>query len=98
MHVCEEPEGFKRQAIELHELSGQQVTGGVLKSLKLTGIDTTHYSGQSMRVGGLSASFSAKIIKEVMLLQDTGGRPRPEGHLRPCDPKVWYESFGAFKL
>jgi hypothetical protein len=51
-----------------------------------------------MRVGGLSASFSAKIIKEVMLLQDTGGRPMPEGYLRPCDPKVWYESFGAFKL
>ena len=86
----------KGQAIEWHELSRQQVTGGVLKSLKLTGVDTTHYSGQSMHVGGLSASFMRQDHQGGDAAAGHGGWA--EGYMRPCDPKVWYESFGAFKL
>ena len=89
----------KGEDSERREMSRQQITGSVIKALQLIGLDTTHYSGQSMRVGGLSASFSAKIIKEVMLLQSGHGHlGAAEGYMRPCDPSIWYESFGAFKL
>ena len=81
------------------EMSRQQITGSVIKALKLIGLDTTHHSGQSMRMGGLTASFSAKIIKEVMLLLSGHGHlGAAEGYMRQHDPSVWYESFGAFKL
>ncbi len=51
-----------------HDLR-QQVTNGVVKSLQLTGVDTTHFSGMSMHIGGLSASFSANIPEAGMHLQ-----------------------------
>ena len=80
-------------------VSRQQVTNGVVKSLQLIGVDTTHFSGMSMRIGGLSASFSAQIPTAVMHLQSGHeNKSAMEGYMRPEDPSVWYGSFAAFKL
>jgi hypothetical protein len=52
-----------------------------------------------MRIGGLSASFSAQIPTAVMHLQSGHeNKSAMEGYMRPEDPSVWYGSFAAFKL
>eukprot|EP00291_Cryptomonas_curvata_P030994 CAMPEP_0172213142 /NCGR_PEP_ID=MMETSP1050-20130122/37422_1 /TAXON_ID=233186 /ORGANISM="Cryptomonas curvata, Strain CCAP979/52" /LENGTH=98 /DNA_ID=CAMNT_0012893929 /DNA_START=838 /DNA_END=1135 /DNA_ORIENTATION=+ len=90
----EQDEKAPRQGV-----SRQQVTNGVVKSLQLIGVDTTHFSGMSMRIGGLSAPFSARIPREVMHLQSGHeDKSAMEGYMRPEDPSVWYDSFAAFKL
>ena len=92
-------EAGKTQRAPRQGVSRQQVTNGVVKSLQLIGVDTTHFSGMSMRIGGLSASFSARIPREVMHLQSGHEDPSAmEGYMRPEDPSVWYDSFAAFKL
>jgi hypothetical protein len=89
----------KTQKAPRQGVSRQQVTNGVVKSLQLIGVDTTHFSGMSMRIGGLSASFSANIPKAVMHLQSGHeDKSAMEGYILQEDPSVWYDSFAAFKL
>ncbi len=42
--------------------SRQQVTNAVLDTLKLIGVDTCHYSGISMRRGGISAGLACPSL------------------------------------
>lgn len=80
-------------------LSRQQVTRGVIKSLELIGVDTEHFSGLSMRRGGISAGLSAKVQEPVMYLQSGHGKgTAARNYMVPVDPSVWYEHFSAFDL
>jgi hypothetical protein len=80
-------------------LSRQQVTRGVIKSLELIGVDTAHFSGLSMRRGGISAGLTAKVQEPVMFLQSGHGRGNAaRSYMVPVDPSVWYEHFSAFDL
>ena len=80
-------------------LSRRQVTRGVIKSLELIGVDTAHFSGLSMRRGGISAGLTAKVQEPVMFLQSGHGRGNAaRSYMVPVDPSVWYEHFSAFDL
>ena len=46
-------------------VSRQQVTNAVLETLSLIGVDTTHYSGISMRWGGISAGLAARVPEPI---------------------------------
>jgi hypothetical protein len=47
-------------------VSRQQVTNAVLERLSLIGVDTTHYSGISMRWGGISAGLAARVPEPIL--------------------------------
>ena len=80
-------------------LSRQQVTRGVIKSLELIDVDTQHFSGLSMRRGGISAGLSARVQEPVMFLQSGHGKgTAARNYMVPTDPRVRYEYFAAFDL
>lgn len=81
------------------QLSRQQVTNSVKPSLQLIGVDTTHFSGLSMRRGGISAALTAKVQAPVLYLQSGhGSKNAASNYVVPKDPSVWYENFAAFGL
>jgi hypothetical protein len=78
-------------------LSRQQVTRGVINSWELIEVDTQHFSGLSMRQGGISAGLAAKVQERVMSLQSGHGKgTAAQNYTVPTDPSVWYEHFAAF--
>ena len=80
-------------------LSRQQVTGAVLKSLERIGVDTTHYSGISMRRGGISAGLAARVPEPILFLQSGHGTNcAARNYMVPRDPHVLYETYLAFGL
>ena len=80
-------------------LSRQQVTNAVISSLKLIGVDTAHFSGLSMRRGGISAALTARVQEPVMFRQSGHGSANAgRNYMLPTDPSVWYESFAALGL
>jgi hypothetical protein len=80
-------------------VSRQMVTTAVIKSLQLVGADTAHFSGSSMRRGGISAALTAKVPAPVLYLQSGhGGKTAAQNYLIPLDPSVWYENFAALQL
>ena len=81
------------------QMTRQQVTNAVKSSLQLIGVDTTYFSGLSMRRGGISASITAKVQAPVLYLQSGhGSKNAAHNYVVPKDPSVWYESFAAFGL
>ena len=80
-------------------MSRQQVSNAVCKSLELIGVDTEHYSGKSMRLGGISAALTAKVQAPVLYLQSgLGSQNAAQNYMVPKDPSVWYENFAALDL
>ena len=80
-------------------LSKRQVTSAVISSLKLIGVDTAHFSGLSMRRGGISAVLTALVQEPVVFLQSGHGAANAgRNYMLPKDPSVWYESFAALGL
>jgi hypothetical protein len=80
-------------------MSRQQVSNAVRKSLELIGVDTEHYSGKSMLLGGISAALTAKVQAPVLYLQSGhGSQNAAQNYMVPKDPSVWYENFAALDL
>jgi hypothetical protein len=80
-------------------MSRQQVSNAVCKSLELIGVNTEHYSGKSMRLGGISAALTAKVQAPVLYLQSGhGSQNAAQNYMVPKDPSVWYENFAALDL
>ncbi len=61
--------GESRGAKIREPVSRQMVTTAVIRSLQLVGADTAHFSGSSMRRGGISAALTAKVPAPVLYLQ-----------------------------
>ena len=81
------------------QLSRQMASAAVRTSLQLIGVDTTHFSGMSMRRGGISAALTAKVPAPVLYLQSGhGGKMAAQNYMVPADPSVWYENFAALQL
>jgi hypothetical protein len=75
------------------------VTTAVIRSLQLVGTDTEHFSGSSMRRGGISAALTANVPAPVLYLQSGhGGKMAAQNCMIPADPNVWYENFAALQL
>ncbi len=75
----------------------------VVESLQLVGVDNAHFSGSSMRRGGLSAALTAKVPAPVLYLQSghvgkMAAQIWPQNYMIPLDPSVWYEIFAALQL
>ena len=80
-------------------VSRQQVTNAVLDTLKLIGVDTCHYSGISMRRGGISAGLAARVPEPILFLQSGhGSNCAARNYMLPRDPHVLFETYLAFGL
>jgi hypothetical protein len=80
-------------------VSRQQVTNAVLNALQLIGVDTKHYSGISMRRGGISAGLAARVPEPILFLQSGhGSNCAARNYMVPRDPHVLYETYLAFGL
>jgi hypothetical protein len=80
-------------------MSRQQVTNAVLKTLASIGVDTTNYSGISMRRGGISAGIAARVPEPILFLQSGHGlNCAARTYMCPRDPHVLYETYLAFGL
>ena len=68
-------------------------------SLRMIGVDTQHYSGISMRRGGLSAGLAARVPEPILSLQNGhGSNCASRNYMVPRDPHVLYETYLAFGL
>jgi hypothetical protein len=86
-------------AVSSRPVSRQQVTNAVLKALQLIGVDTKHYSGISMRRGGISAGLAARVPEPILFLQSGhGSNCAARNYMVPRDPHVLYETYLAFGL
>jgi hypothetical protein len=71
----------------------------VLDTLKLIGVDTCHYSGISMRRGGISAGLAARVPEPILFLQSGhGSNCAARNYMLPRDPHVLFETYLAFGL
>ncbi len=86
-------------AVTSQPVSRQQVTNSVLNSLRLIGVATEHYSGKSMRSGGISAALAARVPEPIPFLQSGhGANCAARNYMTPRDPHVLYETYLAFGL
>ena len=80
-------------------MSRQQVTNVVKQSLQFIGVSPEHYSGCSMRRGGVSAALTALVQVPVLYLQSGhGSKVWAQSYMVPQDPSAWYEHFAALDL
>ena len=80
-------------------VSRQQVTKAVINSLKLLDVDTKHFSGLSMRRGGISAGLAARVPEPILFLQSGhGSNCAARSYMVPRDPSVLFETYNAFGL
>jgi hypothetical protein len=80
-------------------VSRQQVTKAVINSLKLLDVDTKHFSGISMRRGGISAGLAARVPEPILFLQSGhGSNCAARNYMVPRDPGVLFETYDAFGL
>ena len=80
-------------------VSRQQVTNAVLNSQRMIGVATEHYSGKSMRSGGISAALAARVPEVILFLQSGhGAHCAARKYMTPRDPHVLYETYLAFGL
>ena len=71
----------------------------MLNSLQMIGVDTKHYSGISMRRGGISAGLAARVREPILFLQSGhGSNCAARNYMVPRDPHVLYETYLAFGL
>ena len=75
------------------------MTKAVINSLKLLDVDTKHFSGISMRRGGISAGLAARVPEPILFLQcGYGSNCAARNYMVPRDPGVLFETYDAFGL
>jgi integrase len=80
-------------------MSRQQVTNAVTRSLKMLDVDTKHFSGLSMRRGGISAALVARVPEPILFLQSGhGSNCAARNYMVPRNPDILYETYNAFGL
>ena len=68
-------------------------------SLKMLGVDPTHFSWPSMRRGGISAALVARVPEPILFLQSRhGSNCAARNYTAPLDPHILYETYLAFGL
>ena len=75
----------------LLQASRQQVSGAVKVAMECLGVDTTFYSGLSMRRGGITAAVQAHVPEPVLFRQSGHGTALAgRRYVDPVDPRVLY--------
>jgi hypothetical protein len=80
-------------------VSRQQVTNAVINSLRMLEVDTTHFSGLSMRRGGISAALVARVPEPILFLQSGhGSNNAARNYMVPRNPHILFETYNAFGI
>jgi len=78
-------------ARQLQPMSRQQVSGAVKTAIALLGVDDRHYSGISMRRGGITAAVQARVPEPILYLQSGHGTAKAgRRYVDPDDPRILY--------
>ena len=79
--------------------SACQVTNAVINNLKMLEVDTKHFSGLSMRRGGISAGLVAGVPEPILFLQSGhGSNCAARNYMVPRNPHILFETYNAFGL
>jgi len=74
-------------------MSRQQISGAVKVALESIGVDARHYSGISMRRGGITAAVQAKVSEPILYLQSGHGTAMAgRRYVDPVDPRILYDT------
>ena len=74
-------------------MSRQQVSGAVKVALASIKTDPQHYSGASIRRGGITMAVQARIAPAILHFQSGHGTATScAGYVDPVDPRVLYET------
>jgi len=77
-------------------MSRQQVSGAVKVAMESICVDPRHYSGISMRRGGVTAAVQANIAPAILHLQSGHGTATSSAkYVEPVDPRVLYQTGAA---
>ena len=71
----------------------------MINSLKMLEVDTRHFSGLSMRRGGISAGLMAGVLEPILFLQSGhGSNCAARNYMVPRNPHILFETYDAFGL
>lgn len=71
----------------------QNVTSAVKSCIRMLDGDDQHFSGKSMRLGGLSMAINAKVPEPILFLQSGHGKAKAaRGYMIPDDPSLLYDT------
>ena len=80
-------------------MSRQQISGAVKKVLQRVASGDTHFSGISMRRGGISQAVHARVPEPILFLQSGHGSGfAARSYMVPEDPRVLYETARALRI
>jgi len=72
-------------------MSRQNVSTAVKSVMEMLDVDSRHFSGKSMRRGGLSAAITAKVPAPILYLQSGHGKKKAAyAYIVPDDPTLLY--------
>lgn len=81
---------------QLEGMSRQQISSTVKVALESIGVDARHYSGISIRRGGVTVAVQAKIHPAILHLQSGHGTATSStGYVDPLDPRELYQTGAA---
>ena len=81
---------------QLEGMSRQQISNTVKVALESIGVDARHYSGISIRRGGVTVAVQAKIQPAILHLQSGHGTATSStGYVDPLDPRELYQTGAA---
>ena len=71
----------------------------MLNSLRMLEADTTHFSGFSMRRGGISTALVARAPEPILFLQSGhGSNNAARNYTIPRNPHILFETYNAFGI
>ncbi len=80
-------------------VSRQQVINAVINSLLMLEADTMHFSGLSMRRGGISAALVARVQELILFLQSGHcSNNAARNYMVPRNPHILIETYNAFGI
>ena len=90
---------FRQDNGSWRPMSRQQVSGAVKKMLSQVYPGEAHFSGISMRRGGISQAVHARVPEPILYLQSGHGSGcAARSYIVPEDPRVLYESARALRV
>ncbi len=79
--------------------SGPRVTNAVLNSLQMLEVDIIHFSGLSMRRGGISAALVACVPEPILFLQSGHSfNSAARNYMVPRNLHILFETYSAFGI
>ncbi len=85
--------------VSIRLISSQMFSDALRRVVGLCGADTAHFSGISVRKGGLTTAVTAGVTEEILFLQSGHGQTRAaRNYMHLQEPDWLYDTFRAFGL